>query len=56
MTMEYLEGVSLAKKLTEPEPLKPAAAAKILERCADALTFAHGHGICTPTSSPATCS
>lgn len=45
MTMEYIEGVSLAKKLGEPEPLKPAAAAKILERCADALTFAHSHGI-----------
>ena len=44
MTMEYLEGESLAKKL-DGSPMPAPEAAMILERVASALAFAHSHGI-----------
>src|ERR1043165_6025507 len=44
IAMEYVEGESL-KKLIASHVLTPADVTRIIKRCADALSEAHGHGV-----------
>jgi len=45
IVMEYVEGHSLAEVLREEGPLRPDPAASIAADVADALAFAHDHGV-----------
>jgi serine/threonine-protein kinase len=45
MAMEYLEGHELKEIISSGEPLQPDRIAEIIAQIADALAFAHEHGI-----------
>ena len=43
--MPYLEGETLGRRLARSPPLSVAEAIRIASEVADALAYAHGHGI-----------
>ena len=44
IAMDFIEGESLAQRIRRDGPLEPTKAARLLERLADACTYAHSRG------------
>jgi eukaryotic-like serine/threonine-protein kinase len=44
-TMPFVKGESLQQRLSRPEPLPAAEACRLLAEVADALAYAHAHGV-----------